>query len=178
MSTVLPLDGYFPGQGDDDGSVFIPCLNEACVGGGTCRYGYTGDFCGECEEGLDLVMGSDFVCRRCPTSTVSLVVIGSALLCLTGYIYYTVSKKTKGKFPKTRSTFFKIVTSSAQVNSMALLYAFDWKSAFVSALEVQQDVTSLGTTYLELECIFPDFCSSRSVLSETLILMIVPMAVA
>jgi hypothetical protein len=96
------------------------------------------------------------------------------LLLLFGYLFYKLGKAKKGKFPKESSMFSKIVASTFQVNAMALAYSFDWNAAMDSMLGVQEEVTTLGTAYFKLQCIFPGLVSARVFVTDSTFYILFP----
>ena len=129
-----------------------------------------GASCTECD-GDDLIIGDDFECTRCLPAwqTVLSLVVGAIIFGL--FIAY----KLKGREGyATEDVFLKIVISSFQVNGLALSYGFDWGDLMSKYLEYQSSVSSLGTAYLELQCLREDTTGSPFVLDSLFYLFFVP----
>jgi hypothetical protein len=157
LANVTALEGYFMGLGAV-GTHFYTCLNAACLVGGECAAGYEGDFCTECSEGL--IQTTDFECSECvdPGVTVTIFVLG--IVAVVGLLVYKVhaARTEETGLPSLMSTWFKIVMSGLQANSVAVL-VFPWTDQMLSVLGFQQDVSSLGVSYVELECLSPGMSS-------------------
>ena len=111
--------------------------------------------CTDCADGL--VLGEGFQCSECPAAWVTVLAMVLCLLLLVLYMGYTIRKKKKGSAPKLLSVYLKICCSAFQQNSIALTYAFDWGELMQTYLSVQADVSSLGTAYLQVQCLRPSF---------------------
>ena len=112
IETVRAAAGYFEGS-DNSGSVFFPCLNDACGADGQCAPGYTGFSCTTCEE--DLVLSKNFVCKACPDVVLAGTLIGLGVVTIFLYLYYKQNSKRQGKSPSGFNVFLKIVLSTFQV---------------------------------------------------------------
>ena len=172
IGNVTAQEGYFLGL-DDTGTMFIPCLNEACGSEG-CIPGYTGSSCTTCD-GEDLVLGTGFTCSTCLPmwQTVSIFVAGGLAFGL--FLAYKMSGK-RVKTYKSRSVFFKIVISSLQLNGLALTFAFNWDDLMSGYLETQSSITSLGTTYLEVQCLQSE--PTNTFVTNSLIYLLAPLVLA
>ena len=54
------------------------------------------------------------------------------------------------------ATAAKIIVSSMQINSLALSFTFDFDEVVSGLLYTQNELSSIGTAYFELECIYQD----------------------
>ena len=156
LANVTAEHGYFMGA-DATGTYFVDCLNDACDGG-SCTEGYTGIFCTDCDQGL--VLGIDFECTQCVSKGVIVFCIVLGFLFCVGVLIWLVNdlhndaKKEIHQLTNLKSTYFKIVASAFQVNAAALSFAFKWDESLVGLFRVQSDASSLGTTYVQLSCLF------------------------
>jgi hypothetical protein len=173
QASVRALAGYFPGL-DSNGTVFFACLNNACGENGVCADGYRGFSCTECDE--DLVQDG-FECKRCLEFGYTILFFVLFLLAFAAFTVYSYFEKRKGEF-KTINVFFKISVSTCQLNALALSYSFDWSSQMDELLQVQGQVASLGTTYLDVQCIFPGRASLNLFYTESLIFLLFPVCIA
>jgi len=148
VDNVEPEEGFFIGVGSD-ATTFLTCLNEnACAADG-CAEGYTGESCTECSQGL--VLDDSFECVECPALVVTLVLL------LVGFIVFVLVLVIKnhdvknGGYTK-KDVFAKIIISSFQVNGLALFYAFNWDSYMQTYLWILNQLTSLGTSFFNIQC--------------------------
>ena len=162
QENVLPLEGYFAGLGADN-TVFVICFNGACGPNGECISPYRGDFCTECDDS-SLVLDENFECTTCPATWIAYCIL--LLVLVTLFVLLTrKSKKTKRAQAAT-SVFFKIVSSAFTVNSVAISM-FSWSSVTDSLLSVEEDVTSIGVSYLDFTCLNPEM--ENPYFTETLV---------
>jgi len=177
IENVTSIPGFFRGV-DGTGTVFFQCLNEACLGGGACQDGYTGLSCIECDSTQErrLVLGADYKCTACPSRLESYGALSCAILLFAFYIFRKIKQKRAQKKPSMFGPFVKIVMTTCQVNSIALTFAFNWSAMMDAYLGAQNQVTSLGTSYLSLACLRdPDKDSKSTFFLETILYATVPL---
>ena len=157
IQTVLPEKGYFKGR-DNSGKYFYPCLNEdVCLENDNCQNGYTGVGCTVCDD-VDLVLISGtFECKRCgPKGAVALIVLWALLMSVMGYTFYLRgSRKTK----RDRGEFWiwaKIFVTSWYVMSSSFAFAFNFNDWLFALMGLQRNLQTLGTTYMEIQCVWRD----------------------
>jgi len=80
---------------------------------------------------------------------VLMLVVGAGLF-IAILVFKMNSVKNNGFTEK--DVFVKIVVSALQLNGLALYYAFDWDSSMVFLLAAQNQLTSLGTSFVNLKC--------------------------
>ena len=153
VDNVTVLDGYFLGV-EGSGTVFLACLNDACEQGGSCSPGYTGSSCTECD-GNDLVLGSEFQCEMCPQVWQMILGLLLGFLCFLAFLYYKMNSQKEGY--QSLDVYVKIVVSAFQLNGLALSYAFDWDALMSYYLSSQNQISSLGTAYIKVECFSSGF---------------------
>lgn len=148
IETVVSLNGYFTGV-DNTGTTFFTCLNDACQGGGDCAEGYTGPTCTECDQGMVIV--DSFTCGTCLGTAWMLLIFIMAFFAFMAYIFYrltSVAQLYDGK-----EVYFKIMISCLQVNSLAMLYGFEWDSTMGGFLQVQGQLSSFGSNSFNVQCL-------------------------
>jgi hypothetical protein len=174
---LAPAHGYFVDAttGPMSGLAFFQCLNDACLGSGECVDGYIGSMCTICNgEGLVLV---DFECQYClPAWTGWLVLVGCCLLFL-GYIVWRVWDARNEGY-RSRDVYFKIMVSACQVNGLALSYSFSWDDVMGSYLGAVASASSMGTAYLNFQCLDVPLLDSSPFFQESVIYMVGPVALA
>ena len=144
-----PLDGYFSGV-DGTGTSFLTCLSaEACAEGGGCSEGYTGASCSQCEEGLYL--NDTFECTQCPALIVTILLLLAGAIIFILVLVFKMNDVKSGGFTK-NDVFIKVIISAFQVNGLALFYAFEWNEYMTNYLWFQNQLTSLGTSFFNLQC--------------------------
>jgi len=168
------LPGFFAGV-DGTNTTFLQCLNDKCLGGGLCEANYTGVSCASCVDGL--VLSEGFVCNQCPQILEMLGIVLVCMAALVGYLLYR-REDSKNNVYTTFQVFSKISISTFQVNSLAMVYAFDWSAAMESLLAGEQAATSVGVGYLELQCFYGDRSAGSAFLTETLIYLFTPLVLA
>ena len=145
-----------PGS-DDSGRFFVECsASDICLGDG-CADGYTGAFCSECdvEDNPNLVKIGAFECGECLSQGLMIgVIVAGLLLAGVGLAYKIADAQDEEDEAGLHSIFAKVFVSALQINSLALSFAFDWQDAMEQLLGAQAEVTTLGTAYLELGCVF------------------------
>ena len=155
LLNITATEGFYLGL-DGTGTEFFPCLNDACKAESTCFAGYTGNACVECEEGLVRTPSLDFECSTCPSSfgTVLSFLIMVLLFGLC-FIYIFFRKKARFRVASRELNFVlaKIIISTWQVNSMALIFAFKWDHILTLYFAFQSRLSSLGLAYLDLSCL-------------------------
>ena len=170
IEEVTSAEGFFMGF-DGTGTVFLPCLNGACLSEGDCDSPYTGPLCTECD-GADLVLSEGFECRQCAP------VYQILLFCLVGLIMFGLFVWYKFRNNKQQQTargaFIKIVISSFQLNGLALSYAFNWDNLMADFLYIQSQSTSLGTAYLEWQCLYTERGSSDGFVLDSIVYLFTP----
>ena len=76
---------------------------------------------------------------------------------------------------ETKSVFWKILVSWCQVNVLTLSFGFDWGPTINGVMETTEEVSTIGTAYVEVGCFFPDVPSAFVI--EIIVWMILPVAV-
>ena len=114
QANVTAQESYFMGV-DNTGTVFFPCLNDACTPDGDrhCASGYTGPSCTECEP--NLVLADGFTCEQCPSEIISILAFLGGLSVFVLYLLYKVKKKQNGEAPSLSGVYTKITLSTFQV---------------------------------------------------------------
>ena len=104
----------------------------------------------ECDEGL--ILASGFECKYCPPiwQTVLSLLFGFLIFVL--FLLYKIKDTKDNAGYDSEDVFLKIVVSSFQLNGLALAYSFDWDSMMSEYLSTQSSATSLGSEYLEFQC--------------------------
>ena len=112
-----------------------------------------GRFCTDCEAGL--VQSSNFTCAECLSRFVLVILCVLALSFMLAVLYVVVQSILQDSREGVRlhTLLFKVVVGAFQVNSIALLFAFDWYTMMTGLLQVQQQMSSLGTAYFNLGCL-------------------------
>ena len=130
-----------------------------------------GASCTECD-GDDLVLGEDFECTRClPVwQTVLSLLAGGIIFGL--FIAYKLKDRASGY--ASEDVYLKIVVSAFQLNGLALSYGFDWGELMAKYLQYQGSVSSLGTAYIELQCLREHRAGSPFVMDSLMYLFFVP----
>lgn len=172
LENVSASEGFFLGL-DGSGTTFIPCLNSACGIDGNCSHGYTGPSCTECDgEGLVL---DDFKCIQCPETWKTVFIMLGGVVAFTLFLMDKLNDAKQGYLA--HNVFLKIVVSSFQINALALSYAFDWGELMAGYLNVQSQVSSLGTAYFEVQC-FSTTAQGNGFLANSILYLLGPPGMA
>ena len=174
VENVTASEGFFLGT-DGTGTTFLTCLNEnACASDGECAEGYTGASCTICDEGL--VMNEKFQCKDCPALilTVIMLLVGAAIFLFV--LIFKMNDVKNGGYTE-KDVFIKAAISALQVNGLALFYAFKWDSVMDFLLKFQNQLTSLGTSFINLRCMGGSTVESKFV-SESFFWLFFPLILA
>merc|ERR1711907_495334 len=101
-----------------------------------CAEGYTGSFCDECTEGL--VQQEGYKCGTCNNGVASLMLL-LFLVSFVGYVIYSIRVENQSDDYPMVGTFFKILSTTFLVNSIALSFSFDWEDSVITALGIQSE---------------------------------------
>ena len=165
---VQPMAGYFKGiitlfPDEDpipDNITFLECLNPVACASDTsgimsgCTQGYKGVGCVECDDNLVAVSG--YECKKCGPFLAVFFIGVACLFIFLAYLYASRHWKKKARRSKGLIwIWYKIFFSSVWILSLASDFAFPFTNQLTVPLATSQTVASLGTTYLELECLLP-----------------------
>ena len=163
INTVASIKGYFAAW-DGTNRSFYSCFNEkVCAGGGRCAVDYTGLGCTECD-GSDLVLVDNFVCDKCGHQIIAIVMFVVAGLIWLAYFMYALSYSRRPRREKNIIyVWMKIFFASCYIASTALSFTFNFDDIVIMGLSTSNRVQSLGTSYLEFECLMPGEADSTRV---------------
>jgi len=163
----MALQGYFKSE-----DFFYPCLNpEACLTSGTCQAGYTGLGCTQCSG--DLILISDFECSDCAGIGIQVFLLSLGFLFFSGFLVFKYYSDVGATSVGDLSVFAKIFISGCQINSLALLFSYDYESRILdNFLKASEEATSIGTTFLHVGCFFGG--NSSTYILESILMMSFP----
>ena len=118
------------------------------------------------------MLDEDFECTHClpVRQTVFSLLAGGIMFGL--FIAYKLKSRAMGY--ASEDVYLKIVVSAFQLNGLALSYGFDWGELMAKYLQYQGSVSSLGTAYIELQCLREHRSGSPFVMDSLIYLFFVP----
>jgi hypothetical protein len=136
---------------------FLPCINNACLGGSSCIEGHSGPLCTVCLPGYGKT--GAFVCKKCnpPALRIAILVIaviGAIALCaILVWKQIIDGRKSMNELPAPAvPLLFKIATSGVQVMAIAARYDLRWPGFLEGFFEGADTAGGVGTAFLSLDC--------------------------
>lgn len=133
----------------------------------------TGTGCLFCEDGL--MMNAALECTECPAPELQLFLFISLFLSAHALVRYVLKRNSQKQFTSVTDVVFKITVSTVQVNSIALVFAFDWDAVSSSFISFEDNAASFGVAYLDIRCFFGS--SESNFLTETVMLALIPLLI-
>jgi len=157
---IKPDKGYWQKLATENNPEFLPCLNDACTTEG-CDVGYSGNLCAQCKPGYG--RAGNYDCKKCQDPALTKLYL--ALGCIGFFVGIAlIAKLTMDAHTNSyHSVYFKIFLSGMQLNSIAARFDFQWPEEVQSFLDLQDNVASIGSSFLSIDC----FLSRRDVNNGT-----------
>lgn len=139
---------------------FQVCLNDACLDGGICDAGHTGNMCTTCEYGYG--KSSIFKCTKCADGALRwLILIGG--VCAAVIVCGIMSWKqivdgasvTSDIAAPAVPIILKVVISGIQVMAIAARYDLRWPGILGPLFATADTTAGLGVTVVTLDCFLP-----------------------